>query len=221
MTTATVAFDLVGTLFSLDAPRRVLEQHGAPSTAFDIWFSGALRDYFARSHSGNYTPLREVLETTLPRTARLVGWELDDRVTSEVMNGLGELTPTKGAEEAVNELANAGWQIIALTNSSRELAERLLRRNGIEAHFQDLISCDQLGVSKPHPRVYRAAMKASKGDTWLIAAHAWDVGGALEAGMRAIWVSSAEHLYPKFLPAPDLMTDGLLSAAEFLVQDEH
>lgn len=221
MTTATVAFDLVGTLFSLDAPRRVLEQHGAPSTAFDIWFSGALRDYFARSHSGSYTPLREVLETTLHRTGRLVGWELGDRATSEVMNSLSELTPTEGAEAALNELANAGWQMITLTNSSPELAERLLRRNGLAAHFRHLLSCDALCVSKPHPRVYQEAMKVSNGPTWLIAAHAWDVGGALEAGMRAIWVSSAEHVYPSFLPAPDLMADGLLSAAQFLVQEHH
>jgi 2-haloacid dehalogenase len=218
VTTGTVAFDLVGTLFTLEAPRRVLEHHGAPSTALDIWFSGALRDYFARSHSGSYTPLRQVLETTLPRAARLVGWELDDRAASEVMTALGELTPTEGAQAAVTELAGAGWRMIALTNASRELAEQLLGRSGLAAHFRHLLSCDALGVSKPHPRVYQEAMKASEGDSWLIAAHAWDVGGALEAGMRAIWVSSGEHVYPEFLPAPDLMTDDLVSAAEFLVQ---
>jgi 2-haloacid dehalogenase len=66
----TVVFDVVGTLFSLDAPRRLLTDGGAPAHALDLWFAESLRDYFARSHASRYVALRKVLEAELPRTLR-------------------------------------------------------------------------------------------------------------------------------------------------------
>lgn len=212
MAAGTVSFDIVGTLFGLDAPRRVLTQHGAPTPTFEVWFSGALRDYFARSHSGPYTPLKEVLEDTLERAGAVVGWDVDKGVTPEVMQSLRELAPVEGAKTALDRLADAGWKKIAVTNSSRDLVEDLLARAGLAGHFERVISCDDLDVGKPHPRVYEEAKRHSDGDPWLMAAHAWDVAGAMEAGMRAAWVSSHERIYPDFLPAPDVTADDLDSA---------
>lgn len=213
----TVSFDVVGTLFTLDAPRRVLDKHGAPSSTFDLWFSEALRDYFARSHSGAYTPLKEVLENTLERAALAVSWEFDHKAGRELMESLRELTPAEGAEAGLDRLNQAGWKKIAVTNSSRELADTLLTRNGLAKYFETVISCDDLGMSKPHPRVYDEVKKHSSGESWLVAAHAWDVGGAITAGMRAIWLSAKERIYPDFLPAPEMTAADLGSACGSLV----
>ncbi len=148
---ATVAFDVVGTLFSLDAPQRVLDEHGAPASTFEVWFSRALRDYFARSHSGAYKPFKDVLQNTLERAARIVDWELDAKAGSELMQSLRELAPVDGAEAALDKLDHAGWKRIAVTNSSRELADELLVRSGLAAHLETVISCDDLGVSSLIP----------------------------------------------------------------------
>lgn len=214
-----MSFDVIGTLFSLDAPRRILDDHGAPPFTFEVWFSGALRDYFARSHSGPYTPLKGVLESTLQRAARIVGWELDADAGHELMQSMRELAPAEDARAALDQLDGAGWKKIAVTNWGRELVDALLARSGLAGHFETVISCDDLGVSKPHPRVYDEAKKRSSGDSWLVAAHAWDVGGAITAGMKGIWLSTNEHIYPEFLPAPDLTADSLSSASEFLVRN--
>jgi 2-haloacid dehalogenase len=213
---ATVAFDIIGTLFSLDAPRRVISAYGGPPATFDVWFSSALRDYFARSHSGSYTPLKDVLEDTVERTAYVVGWEIDADVASELMGSMRELTPVDGAEAALTALGNQGWKRLAVTNSSRDLVEALLDRGGLTSHFDGVITCDDLGVSKPHPHVYEEVKRQSQGEAWLVAAHAWDVGGALGAGLHAIWISTGEHVYPKFLPGPDMIAGDLGSAVEFL-----
>lgn len=213
----TVAFDMIGTLFSLEAPRRVLDELGAPTATFDIWFSGGLRDYFARSHSGAYAPLKNVLETTLPRAARIVEWDIDRVSIPEVMASLRELSPIEGAGPALGKLTGAGWRTIVVTNGSRDVAEHLLTRSGLREHVSVVISCDDLEVSKPHPRVYNEVKRSSRGEVWLVAAHAWDVAGAMQAGIRGVWLSTTEHLYPGFLPPPDITSDDLDSAVASLL----
>lgn len=217
MVSGTVAFDVVGTLFSLDAPRKLLAEHGAPGL-FEVWFSGALRDYFARSHSGGYTPLKDVLEQTLERAGRLMDVSIDNEITRAAMESLSALVPAPGAEAALERLDENGWISIALTNSAGDHTEDLLRRNGLDGYVKTVISCDDLQVSKPHPSVYQEAKKQSLGEPWLIAAHAWDVAGAMTAGMRAIWISESEHIYPHSFPKPDFISDNLTSGAEFLTE---
>ena len=64
----TVVFDIIGTCFSLDSPRRRLAELGAPEHALELWFAQTLRDAIALSHAGRYRPLRDVLRAELPRT---------------------------------------------------------------------------------------------------------------------------------------------------------
>ena len=53
-------------------------------------------------------------------------------------------------------------------------------------------------------------------DLALIAAHAWDVHGAMQAGVKGVWVSNVEGTYAPAYGKPDLTADSLLSAAEQL-----
>jgi 2-haloacid dehalogenase len=56
-TKGTIAFDIIGTCFSLDKPRQKLIELGAPPYAMQLWFAQTLRDAFALSHAGHYQPL--------------------------------------------------------------------------------------------------------------------------------------------------------------------
>ncbi len=56
-TTDIVAFDIIGTCFSLEKPRQRLAKLNAPAYAIELWFGQTLRDAFALSHAGSYRPL--------------------------------------------------------------------------------------------------------------------------------------------------------------------
>ena len=71
----TVAFDVIGTLFTLERPTRRLAELGAPEHSLDLWFAQTLRDAVSLSHSGGYRPLAEVLEAALQRLAAAIGLE--------------------------------------------------------------------------------------------------------------------------------------------------
>ncbi len=216
MTVRTVAFDIIGTLFPLDPVRAALTAQGAPERALDVWFASALRDYFALSHAGDYAPLAEVLEKSLPRTLAELGAEPVD--AGLILGAFRSLDAAPGAAEAVENLASADTKIVALTNGSESLTRGLVEGAGLAAHFSAYLSCDSIRVSKPHPRVYEMAKGVAEGKLWLVAAHAWDILGALRAGWRAAWVAHREQHLLTTVPEPTLRAATLAQAARLLAQ---
>lgn len=213
----TVAFDVIGTLFSLDRPREALVELGAPSAALGLWFAQTLRDAFAWSHAGRYRPLKDVLEAALPRTLAGFGVDADPDRVAAVVASFGELDPQPGAEEAVSMLAEAEWHLLTLTMGSAESIDRLLSRAGMRQHFAELLSCDAIATTKPHPDVYAMARERAGGELWMFAAHAWDIAGAAAAGLKTVYVTALEKRYLSIYPPPDIQADDLVSAARALL----
>jgi 2-haloacid dehalogenase len=213
----TVVFDVIGTLFSLERLRDPLRRLGAPDPALEVWFAQSLRDFFACSHAGGYVPLGEVLEAALPRTLAALDVETGASDRAHVMENLPQLEPGPGAAEACATLAGAGCRLVALTNGSRELASGLLDRSGLGGHFAALHSCDDIRVSKPAPEVYGMVERAEGADTWMVAAHAWDVAGARRAGLRGAWVAGSERIFLSVFPEPDVMGEDLAGVARGLL----
>jgi 2-haloacid dehalogenase len=200
----TVVFDIIGTCFSLSQVADALSRAGAPPHALPLWFARSLRDGFALSHAGGYQPLKAVLEAELARTLRQLQVAATPEQVGQITGSFGQLEPQPGFSELVAELAGDGWRILALTNSSSEATKGLLERAGALQHFSALLSCDQVQKTKPHPDVYELARREAQGDVWMVAAHAWDIQGAIRAGFRTIFISDLEGGYLEVYPEPDV-----------------
>ena len=110
--------------------------------------------------------------------------------------------------------------MVTLTNSSPSAVKAQLQNAGLTEYFEESISVDPLRRFKPDLQVYRSAaehLHAKPNELRLVAAHAWDVFGAMQAGWRAAFV--ARRGIPMFplgpkpdIIAPDmkLVTDALL-----------
>jgi 2-haloacid dehalogenase len=201
----TVVFDIIGTCFSLKAVEAKLDEVGARPPALELWFSQSLRDAFALSLSGGYQPLKVVLQAELPRTLRKLGIEASAGQLEKIVGAFGQLDPHPGFTELVTSLAQEGWKLLALTNSSEDATRNLLQRAGVADRFAALLSCDAIKKTKPHPDVYGMARRASEGETWMIAAHAWDIAGAVRAGLHTVFISRLETSYLEAYPKPDLV----------------
>jgi 2-haloacid dehalogenase len=202
---STIALDIIGTCFSLAAPGRRLQELGAPEQTLELWFAQTLRDAFALSHAGGYRPLKEMLSAELPRTLLRAGVKADPQAVSSVVATFAELEPQPGLREALSRAAESGVKLLALTNGSAESTRRLLERAGVLDRFAALLSCDQIRRTKPHPEVYAMARREAEGELWLVAAHAWDIAGALMAGLRSAYITEHEGAYlDGAYPEPDL-----------------
>lgn len=105
-----------------------------------------------------------------------------------------------------------GYRLVALTNSSKTGLKKQLSNAGLLDFFEERLSIEDIGKYKPHIDTYNWAtekMGIKPGEAMLIAAHGWDVAGALWAGWRAAFVSRPGQnkytLAPKTeITAPDL-----------------
>jgi putative hydrolase of the HAD superfamily len=103
-----------------------------------------------------------------------------------------------GMVEVARELRARGVRVAVLSNSEGRLAE-LLDEIGLGDAFDAVIDSGRVGIEKPDPRIFAAALEAvgggeapiHVGDSW-----AADVEGALAAGWRPIWYRSRSSMAP-------------------------
>ncbi len=196
-------FDVLGTLFSLDAVRAKLSEIGAPAATLEAWFERTLHGALTLTTVGEFRPFREVARAALQTT--LAQLELDIAQTEEILGGLTEVRPYDDAAPALERLAEERIRIVALTNSGTQQTEELLQGPGLLERFERLFSVSEVGAYKPDRRPYehvRSELGVEGGQATLIAAHAWDVVGARAAGLGAIWVDRLERRWPLPVPEP-------------------
>lgn len=215
---STVAFDIIGTCFSLERPRQALAAIGAPPGLFDTWFAQSQRDYFALSHAGGYAPLREVMRAQLPRTLAAAGVPHSPHDISNVVAAFSQLDPRPELAAALQHLRDRGWTTIALTNGGVEATQALLEGGGVAGLYDQVFSCDSIQISKPNAAVYGLVTERPGGEgAWMVAAHAWDLAGAARAGLRTAFIPSDEPGWLDVYPEPDLTATDLLDAARRIV----
>lgn len=218
MRKGTVVFDIIGTCFSLDKPRTLLVELGAPAYGLQLWFAQTLRDAFALSHAGGYQPLKEVLEAELPRTLKMMNVLASSAELSHVMSSFTELEPQPDAIEAFRILVDAGWKLVALTNGSEESTRKLLERACVLEHFSNILSCDVIQKTKPHPDVYKLAKQVAEENLWMVAVHAWDIAGAARAGLRTAFITREEKEYLSVYLQPEVVASNLVEAANKILE---
>ncbi|MBV9440446.1 MAG: HAD family hydrolase, partial [Candidatus Eremiobacteraeota bacterium] len=121
--------------------------------------------------------------------------------------------PIDGAPELVASLRARGIATAVLTNGWTPLQQKKIARAlGADAFPLVLVS-DALGAIKPQRAAFDAlvhALGAPRERVWYVGDNArGDVGGALAAGLRAVWFDAEGAAYPGDLPPPTLRITAL------------
>ena len=100
------------------------------------------------------------------------------------------------------------------------MVEQQLHNAGISDLFERAFSVDAVRRFKPAPDPYRFAARELGVETSglrMVAAHAWDVVGAMQAGCAAAFVARpGKVLYP-LAPAPDITGPDLRTVADEII----
>jgi 2-haloacid dehalogenase len=186
-----VLFDVVGTLFSLEPLQKKLRP-----PALEAWFERLLHSATALTLAGQFEPFAELAESTLQTTIAKLELKTNP---NDVLEGMKQLPPYPDAGAAFDGLERAGVLIGTLTNSGEKQARKLLESAGLDDRVAEIVSVEEVELYKPHPAVYRHAAErlgVEPRRITLISAHAWDVVGAKQAGLDAIWVDRLEREWP-------------------------
>ena len=214
-----VLFDLNGTLLDPGVIAEPLGGGDEDRRLVSEAFQAALLLTMATTLSGGpYRPLPEYLRATLERALR--ARDRDTRALDAAMERAGRMDPFPEAEAALTLLGHAGLRLGVLTNSTSQAAEAALTNAGLRDRFEVVIGSDEAQTFKPHPRVYEhaiARLECEPAEVFLVAAHAWDVMGAMRAGLRGAWIARGERWLVPVVPEPDVKGADLEDLARQLV----
>lgn len=216
-----IFFDVVETVFSLTPLEDKMAELNLPAGTDRLFFAQLLRDAFALSASGVFHPFPDIAKGTLTVLLHSLGREADESTVKDILGVFSRLPAHKDVKPALEKLRDADCLAVMLTNGSRANTEKLVRDNGLEHLVDDIVSVDDFNTWKPQTELYRqAALKHSCApeNALLVAAHAWDIHGAIQAGFDGIWIQRHESLYHPLMGRPVKQVSSLIDAVDLAVQ---
>lgn len=216
---AVVLFDVVETLFSLEAVGGRLRAAGLGDDGVDRWFPRFLRDGIALAASGRFRPFREVAQASLHDALRAAGVDASDSTLDTILEAFGELNVHDDVRPALEFLRSRRIRVMTLSNGSAASTQALLDRAGLGALVDAVLSVDEVHLWKPRPEPYRHACAEaglSPDRVALVAVHAWDIQGAAAAGLLTGWCSRLERAYSPLFPTPSVQGETLVDVVQAL-----
>jgi 2-haloacid dehalogenase len=214
-------FDVNETLLDLAALDPHFERIFGDGSVRRLWFNQMLQSALVATVTDAYTTFGEAAAAALQMTAERQGVEVSDADEREILGGLRELPPHPEVAEGLDRLRDAGFRLATLTNSTQEVAEAQIRNSGLADRFEQVLSADTAKRLKPAPAPYRMAARTlgiPERELRLVAAHAWDVAGALRAGCAAAFV--ARQPFDPLVERPDVVGKDLGEVADGIIAAE-
>lgn len=200
-------FDVNETLLDLTPVREsVGEALGGRADLVPLWFRTTLHHSLVATVAEQRVNFAQVAAGALRAVGEGIGVELTDERAREAIAPIKSLPAHADAAPALERLRDAGVRMAALSNSPVDTLAAQLAFAGLEGFFEAAMSVEEVGVFKPHARVYRWAaerLDAPAGACMLVAAHGWDVAGARWAGLRAAFVARPGQALIPWAPAPE------------------
>ena len=216
-------FDVNETLLDLGALDPHFERAFGDAGVRRSWFLQVLQSALVATVTGAYSDFGTVGGAALDMTAERQGVRLSEEDRRNILGGMRELPPHPEVPAALDLLRDAGLRLAALTNNTAEVAGAQLANAGLSDRFEKILSADTVRRLKPAPEPYRAAAQALGVETpqvRLVAAHAWDVIGAMRAGCAAAFVARPGMVLDPLAGPPDVVGADLSAVAASIIAAE-
>lgn len=215
-----ILFDVNGTLLDTHALQPELKEIFGTSVSVREWFLEVLQHTLVMNAVGEYRPLSEIAEAVLRMTAASRGQQLGLDEIEKVRRRLTSLPPYADVKVALERLRTSGLRLATLTNSSESSQEQQLRNAGLTDYFEKTLSVDPVQRFKPDLRTYHAAARSLKvhpEDMLMVAAHGWDVFGAMKSGCSGAFVARPGQAIFPLGPEPAFSTDNLIDLSDQII----
>lgn len=185
------------------------------------WFSSVLLYSNVVTLAGPYGDFAAVAGAALDMVAAARSVSLSPADRQRILGGIRELPAHPDVRPALVRLRSAGFRLVTLTNSAPAAVEAQLRFAGLDGFFERSFSVDTVKRFKPAPEPYEHVARelgVPTSQLRVVAAHAWDVLGALQAGCAAAFVSRpGKALFPMG-PRPDVSAPTLSGVVDRILE---
>lgn len=206
--TSVIAFDVNETLLDLRALDEPFAQVLGDSALRPQWFALMLQVSFVGGVTGDYVDFSTAQRAAFTMLAERQGIEIGPDDAASMVDRMSALPAYPEVAAALEQLRDTPLQVVALTNSVQQVAEAQLTAAGIRPLFDKVVSADSVQRLKPAREPYAAVAEACGtpiDEVRLVAAHWWDITGALSAGCKAAFVARPGAVLSPVGPRPDIV----------------
>lgn len=221
MVVKVVAFDVNETLLDLSGLDDAFDEALGDRSLRGQWFAQMLQLSFVGGLTGEYLDFTAAQRAAYLMIAQRVGIVVSEQDANTMVDRMATLTAHPEVGAALRRLHDTSLRVVALTNSVKAVAESQLRFAGIRNLFDDVLSADTVRKLKPSPEPYQHVADTCEADideVRLVAAHAWDVTGALSAGCRAAFVQRPGMVPSPVGPQPDILGEDLAEVVDQILE---
>ena len=218
-----IVFDVNETLLDVSALEPDFVRVFGDGRALREWFSTLLLYSEVATLAGPYADFPAIGGAALEMTAMSRGMQISVEDRDRILESMLALPAHQEVPAGLQRLRDAGLRLVALTNSSPSAVHAQLRNAGLSALFEREFSVESVRRFKPAPEPYQFVARelgVATGGLRMVAAHAWDIVGAMRVGCAAAFVARpGKVLYP-LAPPPDIVGPDLRVVADQIVAIE-
>jgi 2-haloacid dehalogenase len=186
-------FDAYGTLFDVHSfVLRHAEIAGDLGPLAALWRQKQLEYTWLLSLMQKYVDFWEITGMALRSAVQQLGIVATGTQLDRLMQGYLSAQVFPDANRALESMA--GTPLAILSNGSPMMLESVIRHNGLETSFVEVISVDLVKAYKPSPRVYALGpeiLKIPAEQILFVSSNWWDAAGAKSFGYKVCWCNRA------------------------------
>ena len=184
-------FDAYGTLFDYaSAAARCRDVLGEKLERLNaLWRDKQLQDTWLRALQGRHANFWQVTGDALDFAMETLGIA-DGGLRERLMKLYLELDAFPEVPGMLKQLKAAGLKTAILSNGSPDMLRAAVESAKIGEALDAVLSVEEVGVYKPHPKVYQLAvdrLRVESGAISFQSSNAWDAYAASAFGMRVVW----------------------------------
>ncbi len=200
-------FDAYGTLFDFAAAARqcrdVLGDQVDRLAA--LWRDKQLQYTWLRAAQGRHADFWQVTGDALDFALETLGINKPD-IRDRLMTLYLTLDPFPEVADVLERLKGAGIRTAILSNGSPKMLRAAVESARLEALLDAVLSIEDVGVYKPHPKVYQLAadrLSVPASSISFQSSNAWDAYAASAFGMKVVWCNRYGQRRERLPGTPD------------------
>jgi 2-haloacid dehalogenase len=206
-------FDAYGTLFDYaSAASRCRDALGDRIDRLTaLWRDKQVQYTWWRATHGKHADFWQVTGDALDYAMETLGIS-DAILRKRLMELYLALDPFPEVPDLLARLKRTGMRMAILSNGTPWMIDALVEHAGLTGIFEALLSVEEVGVFKPHPRVYQLAVDrlgAPARSIAFLSSNGWDAHGASSFGMRVVWCNRYGQKRERLPGTPDCSVTSL------------
>jgi 2-haloacid dehalogenase len=200
-------FDAYGTLFDFTSAARACADipRDAADSLTALWRDKQLQYTWLRAAQGRHADFWHVTEDALDFAMETLGIG-NAALRERLMRLYLELEVFPEVPLVLQQLKQAGLQTVILSNGTPPMLQAAVRHTRLGGLIDSILSVEEVGVYKPHPKVYQLAVDRLSVPASAIAfqsSNSWDAHAASAFGMQVVWCNRYHQRAERLPGAPE------------------